>query len=60
MLRELGIFGKHAPERLRAFRTAGQLTPEELVDRYKLRCPPVRDLLVDYLRNASPPWTTPA
>ena len=25
MLRELGIFGDEAPERLRAFRTAGQL-----------------------------------
>ena len=28
MLRELGIFGDEAPGRLRAFRTAGQLTPE--------------------------------
>jgi hypothetical protein len=51
MLRELGAFGDQAPERLRAFRTAGQLTPEELVDRYQLRCRPVRDLLVDYLRE---------
>ena len=54
MLRELGIFGDQAPERLRAFRTAGQLTPEELVDRYQLRCRPVRDLLVDYLRERQP------
>jgi hypothetical protein len=54
MLRELGIFGAEAPERLRAFRTAGQLTPEELVDRYKLQCRPVRDLLVDYLRERQP------
>jgi hypothetical protein len=54
MLRELGAFGDQAPERLRAFRTAGQLTPEELVDRYKLRCRPVRDLLVDYLRERQP------
>jgi integrase len=54
MLRELGIFGSEAPERLRAFRTAGQLTPDELVDRYKLRCRPVRDLLVDYLRERQP------
>ena len=49
MLRELGIFGDEAPERLRAFRTAGQLAPEELVDRYHLPCQAVRDLLVDYL-----------
>ena len=54
MLRELGIFGNEAPERLRAFRTAGQLTPEELVDRHKLQCRPVRDLLVDYLRERQP------
>ena len=39
MLRELGIFADQAPGRLRAFRTAGQLTPDELVDRYRLRLP---------------------
>jgi integrase len=54
MLRELGIFGEQTPERLRAFRTAGQLTPEELVDRYKLQYRPIRDLLVDYLRERQP------
>ena len=54
MLRELGAFGTEAPERLRAFRTAGQLTPDELVDRYQLQCRPVRDLLVDYLRERQP------
>ena len=54
MLREMGIFGDEAPGRLRAFRTAGQLTPEELVDRYHLQCRPVRDLIVDYLRERQP------
>jgi integrase len=54
MLRGLGIFGDEAPERLRAFRTAGQLAPEELVDRYQLQCKPVRDLIVDYLRERQP------
>jgi hypothetical protein len=54
MLRELGIFGDDAPERLRAFRTAGQLTPEELVGRYHLQCRPVRGLIVDYLRERQP------
>jgi hypothetical protein len=54
MLRELGIFGDKAPGRLRAFRTAGQLTPGELVDRYQLQCRPVRDLLVDYLSERQP------
>jgi Phage integrase family len=54
MLRKLGSFPDQAPERLRAFRTAGQLTPDELVDRYRLRCRPVRDLLVDYLAERQP------
>jgi hypothetical protein len=54
MLRELGVFEDEAPQRLRAFRTAGQLTPAELVDRYQLRCRPVRDLLVDYLAERQP------
>jgi len=54
MLRELGVFSDQAPGRLRAFRTAGQLTPGELVDRYQLHCRPVRDLLVDYLSERQP------
>ena len=54
MLRELGVFSDDAPQRLRAFRTAGQLTPAALVDRYRLQCRPVRDLLVDYLAERQP------
>ncbi|MGH3238064.1 MAG: hypothetical protein ACRDOH_33355, partial [Streptosporangiaceae bacterium] len=50
-LHQMGIFGGQAPARLREFRTPGQLTPEELIDRYTLQCRPVRDLLVDYLRE---------
>ena len=54
LLRELGIFGEQAPARLREFRTPGQLTPDELIGRYQLICRPVRDLLVDYLRERQP------
>src|SRR5258705_10385696 len=54
MLRELGVFEDEAPQRLRAVRTAGQLSPAELVDRYRLQCRPVRDLLVDYLAERQP------
>ena len=44
-----------APATIRAFGMAqGQLTVEELVDRYRLQCKPVRDLLVDYLRERQP------
>jgi hypothetical protein len=51
-LRALGIFPADAPATIRAFGQAqGQLSVEELVDRYQLQCRPVRDLLVDYLRE---------
>ena len=50
----MGILGDQAPARLRELRSPGQLTPDELIDRYRLRCRPVRDLLVDYLRERQP------
>jgi hypothetical protein len=53
-LRATGIFGPAAPERLRQLRTAGQRTPEELIDRHQLACRPIRDLLIDYLRERQP------
>jgi hypothetical protein len=33
---------------------AGPLTPEQMIGRYDLACQPVRDLLVDYLRERQP------
>jgi len=54
LLREMGIFGPAAPARLRQLRTAGQRTPEEMIDRHRLACRPIRDLLVDYLRERQP------
>jgi integrase len=54
LLRELGVLGDQAPARLRELRIGGQRTPEELIDRYQLVCRPVRDLLVDYLRERQP------
>jgi hypothetical protein len=54
-LHALGVFPAGAPATIRAFGMArGQLTIEELVDRYRLQCKPVRDLLVDYLRERQP------
>jgi len=53
-LHKIGIFGPDAPPMLRALRTTGQRTPDELIDRYHLVCRPVRDLLVDYLRERQP------
>jgi integrase len=54
LLRQLGIFGPAAPLRLRELRTAGQRTPEQMIDRHNLACQPIRDLLVDYLKERQP------
>jgi len=54
LLRTLGVFGPEAPATLREIRSAGPRTPDELIDRYRLACRPVRDLLVDYLRERQP------
>jgi integrase-like protein len=54
-LHALGIFPAGAPATIRAFGMAqGQLTVDELVDRYQLQCKPVRDLIADYLRERQP------
>jgi len=53
-LHKMGILDPGAPATLRALRTAGQRTPDQLIDRYHLNCGPVRDLLVDYLRERQP------
>jgi len=50
-LHTLGVFPDDAPGTARVFRTRGQLTIEELIGRYDIACHPVRDLLVDYLRE---------
>jgi len=56
LLRSAGIFPPGAPASVRMISTrfAGQLTVEQLVDRYDLACRPVRNLLVDYLRERQP------
>jgi integrase len=56
VLHAAGIFPAAAPPTVRMFNSlfAGQLTVEQMVDRYDLACRPVRDLLVDYLRERQP------
>lgn len=54
ILRDLGLLGEQAPQRFRQLRAGGQLTPEQLVDRYELACRPIRNLLVSYLRERQP------
>lgn len=50
LLRTRGEWGATAPA-MRVFAGRGQPTCEQLVDRYRLSCRSVRDLLVDYLRE---------
>jgi integrase len=56
LLYSAGTFPPGAPATVRMISTrfAGQLSVEQLVDRYDLACGPVRDLLVDYLRERQP------
>ena len=56
MLHAAGMFPAGAPPTVRMFSSlfTGQLTVEQMVDRYDLACRPVRDLLVDYLRERQP------
>ena len=56
VLHAAGIFPAAAPPTVRMFSSlfAGQLTAGQMVDRYDLACRPVRDLLVDYLRERQP------
>jgi hypothetical protein len=53
LLRAAGVFGAAAPPG-RALKTQGQLSCEQLIDRYGIEYRPVRDLLVDYLRERQP------
>jgi integrase len=53
-LHSMGVFGADAPATLRELRTSGQRTCAELIDRHGLACRPIRDLLIDYLRERQP------
>ena len=54
LLHAMGIFGPTAPPTVRVFLTRAQRSPEQLIDRYGIACRPIRDLLVDYLRERRP------
>jgi integrase len=51
LLRSWGAFGQDAPAAIRALAGRGKPTCEQLIDRYGIACQPVRDVLVDYLRE---------
>jgi hypothetical protein len=48
-LRQSGTLGEDAPWALRVFSGRGRPSCAQLIDRYKIACTPVRDVLVDYL-----------
>jgi integrase len=60
LLRDAGILPVESPPTMWAASRTGQATPEILIDRYSLKCLPVRDLLVDYLheRTAAVDYST--
>ena len=45
------VWGEDAPAAIEMFSGNGQPTCEQLIDRYKIKCRPIRDVLVDYLRE---------
>lgn len=54
-LKDLEVLPPDSPATLRSFRQrSGQVSVEELVDRYQLECRPVRDLIVDYITERQP------
>ena len=53
VFREMGVFGAGVPT-LREIRDSGQRSVEELVDRYPIDCRPIRDLLIEYLKERQP------
>jgi hypothetical protein len=54
LLRAHGDLGPDAPAAIEMFSGRGQPSCEQLIDRYRIACRPVRDVLVDYLRERQP------
>ena len=54
LLHARGGWGQDAPAAIQVFSGRGQPSCEQLIDRYGIRCAPMRDVLVDYLRERQP------
>lgn len=54
LLRARGDLGSDAPAAIEMFSGRGQPSCEALIDRYRIACRPVREVLVDYLRERQP------
>ena len=55
VLHSMGVFGADPPSTLRAFATQGQLSPQQMLDRYGIECAPVRQTA-----QRVPPRTRPS
>jgi hypothetical protein len=51
LLQAHGGWGPDAPAAIQVFSGRGQPSCEQLIDRYNIACRPMRDVLVDYLRE---------
>jgi len=51
LLHSHGRLGEDAPAAIAVFSGRGQPSCEQLIDRYRIQCRPMRDVLVDYLRE---------
>ena len=56
LLHAMGVFPDGAPSTVRALsgQAQRQITVEQMIDRYDIACRPLRDVLVDYLRERQP------
>jgi hypothetical protein len=54
LLRAHGALSQDAPAAIEMFSGRGQPSCEQLIDRYRIVCRPVREVLVDYLRERQP------
>ena len=54
LLHARGGWSQDAPAAIQVFSGRGQPSCEQLIDRYRIQCGPMRDVLVDYLRERQP------
>jgi integrase len=54
LLHETGVLPADSPPRLKALRMAGQLSPAQLVGKYQIQSPQMRQLLTAYLAERAP------
>ena len=54
LLHSRGDWGEDTPAAIQVFSGRGQPSCEQLIDRYRIQCRQMRDVLVDYLRERQP------